>query len=309
MKKFSKLNESQHSSYTSLLHNAGISKLEIKDICQDLIDEGYKLKVSEKFLSSDFSDYGNIKDHPNASPEFYPMIIIYLERDVEKSDDSRNWDGSIYYENSIDILNYIYHIIKSLKSLIDKDLKIYYSLQTINSINIRLIYPLKKNDLKLDINSIKNFINNIESFDIGDGYKITKGDYGDSENQFVIIPPTDISSNILKNMKDSNDDNVVKRNINSTDNEREICKKFDIIINEIYKFCKKNANVTLNHKESTSCEFTYESDISLDNIEIVKFSIHSEPYFEKKIIIDNSYFNKKIKKFTFYKLIFVTKVL
>lgn len=143
-------------SVDNILQSLDISSDDLKDIFQDLLDEGFEYKIKDAYLTK-----GGTKYNPNELVDnYYPTLAITLKRDINNNDDIRNWDGGYYYEDK-NIIEIIHHCINRLKStLSDQDVKILYSINNINCINIRICISEKTPDVKLNINRIKQYLDN-----------------------------------------------------------------------------------------------------------------------------------------------------
>jgi len=187
-----------NSQYTKsdILNSIGITEDEIKDICQDLIDYEYVVKLDTRFISLT----GNIHREPNRSHEFYPCLSISLKREID-SKDPRSWDGSIYYEDDENIISEIHHIIGRIGSTLENETsKVFYSIRNINDIEIRITTPSVKTD---------NLITNSEMTSILDQKSIWTGlevdrhsiQVGSHYEKYIKIEPEDING-LIKSVTD-----------------------------------------------------------------------------------------------------------
>ena len=193
-----------NSQYTKsdILNSIGISEEEIKDICQDLIDYEYVVKFDTSFISLSNStlERGQIHKEPNRSHEFYPCLNIYLKREID-SKDPRSWNGSIYYEDDENIISEIHHIIGRIGSTLENETsKVFYSIRSINDIEIRITTPSVKADNFVTSSEMAGILDQ-KSIWTGlnvDGHLIQAGFHGDS---YIKIEPEDING-LIKSVTD-----------------------------------------------------------------------------------------------------------
>lgn len=160
VRKFSKIFETKD----DVINLLNISEDEIKDICQEVIDDfDFIMNIESVWISKT----GKIFTTDGQAFESYPTILIELKRSIE-SDDPRNWDGGIYYESDDNILKKLFEMICRIKSLCeDKGIKILYSIRSINQINIRISAPIKKSEINFDREKIQKLItNNIRNINL-----------------------------------------------------------------------------------------------------------------------------------------------
>jgi hypothetical protein len=155
-----------------ILDVIGVDESEIKDACQDLIDEfDFTFKITPQWISKS----GNIYYKPNQSLEAYPSLLISLERQLTNLEsgesivkkDPRNWNGGVYYEDDANLIKVVYETIKRLESMLDRgEIKVFYSMRSINNIQLRVTIPIEKTKLPIDVENVVNFIENrIERLD------------------------------------------------------------------------------------------------------------------------------------------------
>jgi hypothetical protein len=131
-----------YESVNDIFKKLPIEEAEISDILIDLKDNGYDIKYQSFFLSESGKTYEDNKGIGN----YYPAILISIERKKNSvGGDARNWDGSIYFEDSDSVLDSIYHSISRLKNTL-KDYKVYYTIRNINEIYIRIVFDKETQD-------------------------------------------------------------------------------------------------------------------------------------------------------------------
>jgi hypothetical protein len=165
MKKFSKIFETKE----KILDVIGIEESDIKDICQDLIDEyDFTFKITPQWISKS----GSIYYKANQASETYPSLLVSLERQITDREsgepkikkDPRSWNGGVYYEDDADLIKVVYQTIRRLESMLDKgEIKVFYSIRSVNDIQLRITTPIEQTKLPIDVENVVRFIENIES--------------------------------------------------------------------------------------------------------------------------------------------------
>jgi hypothetical protein len=93
-----------------ILDVIGVDESEIKDACQDLIDEfDFTFKITPQWISKS----GNIYYKSDQASESYPFLLISLERQLTNLEsgesivkkDPRNWNGGVYYEDDANLIS------------------------------------------------------------------------------------------------------------------------------------------------------------------------------------------------------------
>ena len=152
MKKFSKIFETKE----KILDVIGIEEADIKDICQDLIDEyDFNLETTPQWISKS----GSIYYKANQASECYPSLLVSLERrltdrqtgEAKTKKDPRNWNGGVYYEDDANVIKLVYETIRRLESLLDKgEIKVFYSIRSMSDIQLRITTPIEQTKLPID---------------------------------------------------------------------------------------------------------------------------------------------------------------
>ena len=156
MRKFSQILESKE----ELLSRISASDNELEEIFIDLTDIGYTILTEPIYISTSTGNiYYNKKDVKN----FYPGIEIRLDRNIDESKgDFRNWDGNVYYENDDSILENIYSSLHRIKSSFKDKSSIYYSIRSINTIEIRLFFDKEEGNSVIDYEKIEEIVNKLQ---------------------------------------------------------------------------------------------------------------------------------------------------
>jgi len=167
MKKFSKIFETKE----KILDVIGFDEVDIKDICQDLIDEyDFTFKITTQWISKS----GSIYYKANQASETYPSLLVSLERQITDREsgepkikkDPRNWNGGAYYEDDADLIKVVYQTIRRLESMLDKgEIKVFYSIRSMNDIQLRITTPIEQTKLPIDVENVINFIKSINTLD------------------------------------------------------------------------------------------------------------------------------------------------
>jgi hypothetical protein len=190
-------------SVDNMLQSLDISGDDLKDIFQELLDEGYEYTLRDTYLTKSGIKYNSNELIDN----YYPTLLITFKRDSFNKDDIRNWDGGIYYEEQ-NIIETIQHCINRLKSTLSgNDVKILYSLNNINQIYIRICIAEKNPDVKLNIDQIKEYVNKKFGLDF-QGLVV---DYTDDYN---IQLPTEIQMIPIQNRYSEIADRICRVNKN-----------------------------------------------------------------------------------------------
>lgn len=154
-----------------ILDVIGVDEDEIKDACQDLIDEfDFTFKITPQWISKS----GSIYYKSDQASESYPSLLVSLERQITDRDrgetnkkDPRNWNGGVYYEDDANLIKIVYETIKRLESMLDRgEIKVFYSIRSMNDVQLRITAPIEKTKLPIDVENVVNFIKNrIERLD------------------------------------------------------------------------------------------------------------------------------------------------
>lgn len=197
MKKFSKIFETKE----KILDVIGIEEADIKDICQDLIDEyDFNLEITPQWISKS----GSIYYKANQASECYPSLLVSLERrltdrqtgESKTKKDPRNWNGGVYYEDDANVIKLVYETIRRLESFLDKgEIKVFYSIRSMSDIQLRITTPIEQTKLPIDVENVVRFIENIESRTIREQlpypeYKIERT-WSQRNKRSIEIVPTD----------------------------------------------------------------------------------------------------------------------
>jgi hypothetical protein len=149
-----------------ILDVIGVDESEIKDACQDLIDEfDFTFKITPQWISKS----GSIYYKTNQASETYPSLLVSLERQITDRDrgettkkDPRNWNGGVYYEDDLNLIKLLLNVIKQLENSISGG-KIFYAIRNLGEIDIRISVDIEKVDLAIDKEKALKFINSINS--------------------------------------------------------------------------------------------------------------------------------------------------
>lgn len=328
MRKFSSILENKD----ELLGRLSISDEDIEEIFVDLTDKGYELLIDSIYISL---KTGEIFYDKNDVKYYYPGIEIKIDRFVdEKSTDYRNWDGSVYYENDITILDEINSAIHRLKSEFGDKSSIYYSFKNINLFTIRLVFDKEESESPLDKEKVKDVIRKLNTndayndpLDIGtsiEGYSIKYDNtWRSSHNnhEYEISLNTRVYGDIdITRPNLSSSEQVIKGNIlnGKDDNKEQItsifnawCRKFfDEIKNDNLRLIptgpsspsgesRKGYKIIYSNGESSKDLITIYYNIHNDN----DYKVQTEPKSIK------NYMRGKFIKFEVYTIYFKIKIL
>ena len=295
MRKFSQLNESKSN---SLLAKLGTSEDEIKDICSELSDEGYKIDIDVVYIGLDGRIYRSDKE----TSEFYPCIEIELYRETDKKDggevkdefnDVRNWNGGVYYEGNIGILKMIYEICHRFESTFtSKETQVYFSLRSINEIRVRITFDKAKSILPIDFSRVQDYISN--NFQINDLYEITDmWSHGDGKTKYGEISLKEgtslqkyVWSNIEKGIFD-----------NREDLEKAYKTYFDNIFQKASEYSSDKIQVTIHptHRGPGN-------NIRYNGMDLINISAQFEEKWSDELVVAKGIFRNRKEKFTIYSL-------
>lgn len=293
MKKFSKILESNEE---TLLSKIGSSEDEIKDICSDMTDEGYKVEIVTKYLGLDGRTYYNDK----GTIEYYPCISVALTRKDNKPDDSdestddvRNWDGGVYYEGDINILKTIYNVCARFESTFTSDdAEVYFSIRSINDIVLRICLRKVIGDAKVKFRELHDTLGSLEIND--DFYKCTGcWSEGNGTTTHVEIKP-----------KSSKIENIIQKIISNGSSDdyhylNNIMSNYTIsIFNKTKELSKSDVKITYKLL-GTNQSYDFISKIYADGAEIVEIKATYKGE-DLDIVISKSLFKEKTKKITIH---------
>lgn len=252
MRKFSKIFENKD----ELLTNLGTSEDEIKDMCSEILDEGYRLEMITEYIGLN----GHIYRGPSQTKEYYPSININLYRNTKVESEShyddgqtkdqfkdvRNWNGGIYYEDNINILKSIYELCYRFESTFTSDkANVFFSMGSINEICIRITFGLEQSKSPLDFSDIREFIQRGFLYEIQDECYIVVDNFinGDGVNMSTTISSKKDSTPIKKII-----DRIIKQiPVSGASNDQEYLleKIFKPCVSDVYNFCKKQNDNTI----------------------------------------------------------------
>ena len=302
MKKFTNLFE--NNSNNNVYHEIGIEKDDIVNICYDMTDSGWELKISEKYLSTS----GRTYDSKKSVSTYYPLLEIKLERDKSKSrkDNIKYWNGGIYLEDDISDLKLVYLTIERISNIVKRLKKVDMNFAIsggLDNIMIRIILDLEESDSILPTENVENYLRIYYNTLLNDDkYKVDSwGGGGNSvyidiqlrseylnydnfkkiikENKNLDAPLERKYSNILDFPKIINNSLTQINNLKTTNKELKVdkCAK-----NEFYP--EKTYNIT------------YNGEI------IFKLKATIEPLKKVKVMTENRFFKKKYENFYIYSL-------
>ena len=242
MKKFSKIFESKE----KILHVIGVDEDEIKDACQELIDDfDFTFDISPRWISKS----GSIYYKPNQAQETYPSLLVSLVRDevlitTKYKKDPRNWNGDVYFEDDADLIKVVYETIRRLELMLDKgEIKVFYSIRSMNNIQLRITTPIEQTKLPIDIENVVNFIDNrIERLDDlpYSEYKIENSWSQGNRRSIEIVPKKCKFHTDVKHF-DKEGDMILMRLLNNTEssNVLDLIETANYVIEKLRDACTK----------------------------------------------------------------------
>ena len=275
MKKFSKIFETKE----KILDVIGIEESDIKDICQDLIDEyDFTFKITPQWISKS----GSIYYKANQASETYPSLLVSLTRDItdqtgetKNKKDPRIWNGGVYYEDDADLIKVVYETIRRLESMLDKgEIKVFYSIRSMDDIQLRITTPIEQTKLPIDVENVVNFIENrLESRAIQEQlpyteYKIEATSYGNQRSVEIVPTDTRFHNDVSQFRNDLPCDVILKRAIlnkqgnpiDELDNGLDLYEIANFIIEKLRDACTKG-----DAKRSDIVADLYENSYGLGN--------------------------------------------
>lgn len=172
---------------------------EIEEIFQDLIDIGYEFNIATYHTNGKFNKIE--KQYLDKIKSYYYGFEISLERKNLNDSDGHHRNGSFVYEENTNTLDEISKSIGRFKKTFEY--KTYFSLRTIDCINIRVIMGYHKNEnIIYNIEKIQNYIENLDDR-ILDGFKINS--YMTTGNQKTLTIKYNPTKDIEKAMREEKD--------------------------------------------------------------------------------------------------------
>lgn len=253
MKKFSKIFESKE----ELLKKINSTDDEIRDICSDLLDEEYTMDISTCYIGLNKKIYYNENE---CSGQYYPTIKIDLSRKIDKNDrgekldkfdDVRNWNGGVYHESDVNLIKIIYDTCYRIESMFSDKSKVYYSIRSINDINIRICLDPKTSESEIDWVEVRAAVYDIaddlvdpdytveEIYDMSDGSK-------DNKFQIEIGPSYPVEQG----------EDIATRCMTSDvgDDVEHLNRLFENIIDDFFNTCKSLSTSKLSIKKMIDSE-------------------------------------------------------
>ncbi len=318
MKKFSKIFENRD----ELLLKLGASEEEVRDICSELIDEGYKLSMSSMYIGLN----GHIYKDPNETSKYYPSIEIDLYRDLisdkdtgehfEKYNDVRNWNGGVYFEGNINILKTIYEICYRFESTFKSDkAEVFFSIRSINEINVRITFDIEYSISPIDFEEVKKYIikNNIDDLTSGLDYRIKDRNWSGNKMSTTIklctsdsgkYYPEDIHR--IGDFKDIRTPSLKYLNIKLKTHDMTNLldlKKLSLEYSEyIYDFCKKTNNTITKKSFENPGAGPYFRIISGDGKPLIEFRYTFQLEHSINVIVSRGLFKNKSQDIGIYSI-------
>ena len=316
MKKFSKIYETKE----KILEVIGIDERDIKDICQDLIDEyDFNMKITPQWISKS----GSIYYKANQATESYPSISISLNRELSTGlspsyhytkNDPRNWSGGIYYEDDANLIKLFYETITRLESMLDQgEIKVFYSIRSMNDIELRITTPIEETKLPIDVENVVNFIKyEIEYLEDlpYDEYKIEKTWSHGNERSVEIVPKEKVFHTDVTRFKDHVPGDVILSRalkMGDRDNTYDLAIIANHIIEKVLSACSKEES-----KRSDVVAKYYDEEpgignndivyITWNNQKLIKFTANTETIAKGNIITAKGIFKNESVQMVINKL-------
>ena len=302
MKKFSKIYESKE----KILDTIGIDESDIKDICQDLIDEyDFTMKIEPRWISKS----GSIYYKSNQAAESYPSLEVSLDRKIVDDEgrspkkDPRNWNGGVYYEDDANLIKLVYETITRLESMLDSgEIKVFYSIRSMNEIRLRVTTPIEKTKLPIDVENVVDFIEDeIENMDDlpYEEYKIERTWSQGNKRTIEIVPKTErgFHTDVEKFRDDIPGDVILDRalKMRDRDNTYDLAIIANHVIKKILNACSKEETkrsdvVAQYYDEQPGIGNSDVFYITWNNQKLIKFTASTENIAKGNVITKKGIF-------------------
>ena len=165
MRKFSQILESKE----ELLSRINVDDDSIEEIFIDMVDLGYSYMIDQVYISI---STGYPHRRTRDVKDYYPGIEIDLNRNIDDksisdggSGDVRNWNGGVYFESKLEIIDSIYNSIHRIKSMLNGKASVYYSIRGVNDIEIRIIFDREQSDSFINYESVEDILKYLQIVD------------------------------------------------------------------------------------------------------------------------------------------------
>ena len=277
MKKFSRLVESK-TDESDFLKKLNISHEDLEEIFIDLSDMGYSMSLEDVYIST---STGYPHRRSSETKEFYPGLEIDLHRETDdrngkslsKFDDVRKWNGGIYYEDDIHVLESITNVIHRLESMFENKSTVYYSLRSLNELSIRVMFEVAQNDEAIDYEQVKGYIDDLQAEPRHNAIFSTLD--GDRIDYYRLFRHWSSGNNYTTEIHPIKNERGARVNINNPVNSA------DFIIKDIIENGKTDNKYQLNSIFDTYVKKLYRNANSLYRLELVKLkdSEYGEPSY------------------------------
>jgi len=303
MRKFSKIVESR----SELFSRLSTTQEDIEEALVDLSDNGYDIDIEDIYISPS----GKVHYDTVGVPEYYSALRIDIKRpstSIENSmGDVRNWDGSVYYEKDINILESIYHSITRLKSTFSGKAEVYYCFRSVNTISISVIFNIETGKSVINFEDVSEYMNSLSNYTthriFSDNYLVeVTGSSGDkSKSVKISIPRKDYMDHGVNfaNPKDEID-RIVRSIIddNKPDNKYQLKKVFDLYVKKLFQ----KSNIT--GKLSIVTQF---DEVVFMNTETKEPVIKIDSWYDEysannKVMTKKGVFKNEYKTFDIYQM-------
>lgn len=307
MKKFSKIYETKE----KILEVIGIDERDIKDICQDLIDEyDFNMKITPQWISKS----GSIYYKANQAAESYPSLLVSLERELtdkqtgeaKTKKDPRNWNGGVYYENDANLIKLVYETITRLESMLDQgEIKVFYSIRSMNDIELRITTPIEETKLPIDVENVVDFIQDeieyLEDLPYEE-YKIEKTWSHGNERTIEIVPKNErgFHVDVSKFSEEVPGDVILARalKMGDRDNTYDLAIIANHIIKKVLSACgkeeaKRSDVVAKYYDEEPGIGNNDIVYITWNNQKLIKFTANTETIAKGNIITTKGIFKNE----------------
>jgi hypothetical protein len=305
MRKFSQILERK--SNIDLFSRLGVTEEEITDVFVNLTDEEYTIGYKTIFITPSGNEYYDTA----GVPDYYPTLEITADRDLsESSKETLNWNGSIYLENDINLLKLIYNTISRLKSMFPSTVSIYYSMRSLNHIELRVMFGIETGKDIVDYEKLKSAIEKLtDDEELMGNYMLQRTtSYSNTQNIEIRVPKQNNNFNINQEPK-SDVDRIIMQIIkeNRSDNKNQLLDIFKAYVTRFFAIAN-NENISLrggklkmNGLDSDPIVFTNTET----NEAVVKITYDYELHAEHaRVMTKKGVFKNEYKTFNVYMLEF-----
>lgn len=204
---------------------------ELEEIFQGLKDHGFEFDLSSYYTNKEFNTISSrILDKIDF---YYYGFEICLKRNVSE-EKSHQWNGSLFYESDISLIDEIYRSIGRLKSEYPSYM-VYYNFRNTNEINIRVIIGKNENtEISYNFEKLKKLVLEFSDIQVS-GYKVINPTISGDQFSFSIV--------LTQDGYNSFRDESLKSKNKIISNENHYVKFFDKAFGILINFFNKDPKI------------------------------------------------------------------